>query len=108
LGHATAYTFAALVAVIILRRRLGGLEGRRLAPALGQIVLAGALTGAASWLVSRGVAAALGTEALGAQLLQVGAAIFIGLGVFLAITVALRLPELRLIRETVLGRWGGR
>jgi putative peptidoglycan lipid II flippase len=108
LGHATAYTFAALVAVIVLRRRLGGLDGRRLAPALGQILLAGAVTGGASWLAARAVAASAGTAALGPQILQVGGGILAGLAAFLAITMALRMPELRLIRETVAGRWSGR
>jgi putative peptidoglycan lipid II flippase len=108
LGHATAYAFAALVAVIVLRRRLGGLEGRRLAPALGQILVAGAATGGASWLVARAIAASAGTTALGPQILQVGGGILAGLGAFLAIAMALRMPELRLIKETVVGRWSGR
>jgi putative peptidoglycan lipid II flippase len=108
LGHATAYTFAALVAVVILRGRLEGLEGRRLAPALGQIVLAGAATGAASWLVAEAVASSVGTAALGAQVLQVGAGLLAGVGTFLAITLALKMPELKLIRSSVRGRWRGR
>jgi putative peptidoglycan lipid II flippase len=108
LGHATAYTFAAIFAVIVLRRRLGGLEGRRLAPALGQILLAGAATGGASWLVARAIAASAGTPALGPQILQVGGGILAGVAAFLAITVALRMPELQLIRKTIVGRWSGR
>jgi putative peptidoglycan lipid II flippase len=108
LGHATAYTFAALVAVIVLRRRLGGLDGRRLAPALGQILLAGAATGGAAWLVARGVASSVGTVSLGPQILQVGGGVLAGLGAFLAVSMALRMPELRLIRQTVRGRWSGR
>jgi putative peptidoglycan lipid II flippase len=107
LGHATAYTFAAIVATIVLRRRLGGLEGRRLAPALAQILLAGAATGGVSWLVARGVGGWLGTATLGPQLLQVLGGTVAGLGTFLAIAVALRLPELRLIRVSM-SSWLGR
>jgi putative peptidoglycan lipid II flippase len=108
LGHATAYTFAAVVAVIVLRRRLGGLEGRRLAPALGQILVAGAATGGASWLVARGIEAWLGTATLGPQLLQVGSGIAVGLGTFLAIAAAFKMPELALIRESAFRRRSGR
>lgn len=107
LGHATAYTFAALMAAFILHRRLGGLEGRRLAPVLGQILLAGAGTGAASWLVARWVGSALGTASFGPQLLQVGGGLVAGVGTFLAISVAFRMPELQLIKQAAL-RWGRR
>jgi len=101
LGHATAYTFASLVAVVILRRRLRGLEWRRLARPLGQILLAGAATGAVALLVSRAVGRALGTAALGPQLLQVGGAVLAGLVTFIGLAVAFRLPELALIRQTL-------
>ena len=40
LGHATAYTFAAATAALILRRRVGGLEGRRLVRGLGEALAA--------------------------------------------------------------------
>jgi putative peptidoglycan lipid II flippase len=104
LGHATAYTFAAIVAVIVLRRRLGGLDGRRLAPALGQILAAGAATGGAAWLAARFIGASLGTATLGPQILQVGGGVVAGFGIFIAIAVTLRMPELSLIRDAVLRR----
>jgi putative peptidoglycan lipid II flippase len=107
LGHATAYTFAALMAAFILHRRLGGLEGRRLAPVLGQILLAGAGTGGASWLVARWVGNAVGTASFGPQLLQVLGGLVAGVGTFLAISVAFRMPELQLIKQAAL-RWGRR
>src|SRR2546430_16182364 len=79
-GPTTAYTFAAVMAAFILHRRLGGLEGRRLAPVLGQILVAGAATGGASWLVARWVSDAVGTALLGPQLLQGGRGVVAGLG----------------------------
>jgi putative peptidoglycan lipid II flippase len=108
LGHATAYAFAAVMAVIVLRRRLGALEEGGLLPALGQIMVAGAATGAASWLVARAVATTLGTTGLAAQILQVSGGVLAGLGTFLVIAVTLRMPELQLIRDTVLRRRGSR
>ncbi|MGH2572101.1 MAG: murein biosynthesis integral membrane protein MurJ [Actinomycetota bacterium] len=106
LGHATAYTFAALVSALILRRRLGGLGGRGLAKALGQIAVAGAATGATAYAVARLMAATLGTADLGAQAIQVGAAVVAGIGCFLGLAQLFRLQELRLIRQFVMARVG--
>jgi putative peptidoglycan lipid II flippase len=104
LGHATAYTFAAIVAVIILRRRLGGLEGRRFLPAFGRILVAGLATGAAAYVVARWIGDALGTATLGPQLLQVGGGILAGLLTFIAVAAAFRLQELRVIGQMVRAR----
>jgi putative peptidoglycan lipid II flippase len=104
LGHATAYTFAAIVAVVILRRRLGGLEGRRLLPALGRILLGGVATGAAAYLVARWLGDAFGTASLGPQLVQVGGGVIAGLLTFIGVAAALRMQELTLIQEMVRAR----
>jgi len=104
LGHATAYTFAAITAAVILRRRLGGLEGRRLGLALAQIGLGGALAGGVAYGVSRGVGALLGTTSHAAQLLQVVGGVGVGIAVFLGVAVAFRMPELSLVRQMVAER----
>ena len=106
LGHATAYTFAAVVAALLLRRRLGGLDGRRLGIALGQIALGGVAAGGAAYALSRAVASGLGTATLGASLLQVGAGIAAGVVAFLAVARAFRLEELRLIGDVLRSRIG--
>jgi putative peptidoglycan lipid II flippase len=108
LGHATAYTFAAIVAVFILRRRLGGLEGRRLLPAFGRILVGGLATGAASYVAARWLGDVLGTASLGPQLLQVGGGILAGLVAFIGVAAAFRMQELSLIREMVRARVGRR
>lgn len=104
LGHATAYTFAAIAAAIILRRRLRGLEGRRLAPAFGQILVAGAATGAVAYGVARWFGDAFGTAGLGPQLLQVGGGVIAGLLTFIALAAAFRMQELSLIAQMVRSR----
>jgi putative peptidoglycan lipid II flippase len=104
LAHAIAYTFAAGAGLIIVRRRLGGLEGRRLAMSLSKIGLAGGATGLAAFAASRLVADTLG-GGLAAQLAEVGAGVAGGLAVFVALSLALRLEEFRLIKRTVLDRW---
>jgi len=104
LGHATAYTFAAIVAVLILRRRLGGLEGRRLLPAFGRILLGGLATGAAAYLAARWLGDVFGTASLGPQLLQVGGGVVTGGLSFLAVAAAFRMKEFTLIAQIVRSR----
>jgi len=104
LGHATAYTFASITAALILRRRLGGLDGRRLWSPLLQIGLAGLATGGAALRASSWLGDLLGTASLGPQLLQVGGGVAAGLGAFLGVALLFRLQELALIRQFLLAR----
>ena len=104
LGHATAYTIGAVVFVVVLRRRIGGLDGRRLMRALGQILLAGLAAGAGALAVSQIIAHSLGTVDLGPQLLEVVAGVAAGLAAFLAVALAFRLQELALLRDMVVAR----
>jgi putative peptidoglycan lipid II flippase len=106
LGHATAYTFAAVTAAVILHRRLGGLERRTLLPALGQIGLAGLACGAAAYVVSRWIGEAVPPSTLGPQLLQVAAGMVAGGAAFVAVAAAFRLQELTLIRGLFGARTG--
>jgi len=104
LGHATAYTFAAITAGVILRRRLGGLDGRRLGITVAKITAGGALAGGAAFLVSRAMASSLGSSTFALQALQVGAGVSAGIVVFLGASMAFHLKELMLIRQMVLER----
>jgi putative peptidoglycan lipid II flippase len=106
LGHATAYTFAAVTAAIILRRRLGGLEGRTLGPALAQIALAGMACGVTAFAVSEWMARVAGVSAIGTQVLQVVAGMTAGAAAFVAVASFFRLQELTLIRGLFRGRTG--
>jgi putative peptidoglycan lipid II flippase len=104
LGHATAYTFAAGVSMVVLSRRLRGLEWSRLASGLGRIVVAAALTGAGAFLVARILGSAVGTATFGQQLLQVGAAVAAGVAIFIAAATALRLEEFGLLKRFIRDR----
>jgi putative peptidoglycan lipid II flippase len=104
LGHATAYTGAAIFAAWRLRRRLGGLDERRLTPALARILLGGLATGAAAYVVARWLGDAFGTASLGPQILQVGGGVVAGLLTFIAVAGAFRMQELTLIAQMVRSR----
>ncbi len=106
LGHTTAYTFASLVAVAVIRRRLGGIEGRRVLSGLGRTLAAGAASAAVAWLVARGIGGALGTSTLGAQAAQVLAAVAAGLLVFVGVALILRTDEVDVVKEALRSRFG--
>jgi putative peptidoglycan lipid II flippase len=107
LSNGIGYTFASAVALVILRRRLRGLEGRRISGALARILVAGVAAGATAYGVSRILASSLGSGHLPSELAQVGGAALTGLLVFLALAVAFRLEELQMIKRVVLARVRG-
>jgi putative peptidoglycan lipid II flippase len=104
LGHAIAYTFAAITSATILRRRLGGLEGRALARSMIKIFVAAAATGGAAWLVSWLAGRALDPSTIGGQAAQVGLGVVAGLVAFALTAVALRIGEFDLLKRMVRGR----
>ncbi|HYU56964.1 MAG TPA: lipid II flippase MurJ, partial [Actinomycetota bacterium] len=106
LGHAAGYVFAALVAAVLLARRVGGLRARSLLAGLWKIALASALTGLAAWLAARGIGTWLGTGSLVAQLAQVAGAVLAGLIIFATVSIALRVEEFGLVKRFVLARLG--
>lgn len=101
LGHATAYTFAAIVSALILRRRLGGLEGASLARGLGKVLVGAGLTAAAAWGAARAAASAFGVETFADQVLQVGAGVVAGLIMFIVAAALFRMEEFRLMRRSL-------
>ncbi len=107
LSNGIAYAFASLAALVILRRRLRGLDGRRMAPSLAVIAVAGVASGAAALAVSEAVSHELGVVSLGPQLLQVVGGVAAGVLVFVAMARAFGLEELDMVRglvRSVVGR----
>jgi putative peptidoglycan lipid II flippase len=105
LGHAVSYVFASVVLFLQVRSRVGGLAGERIWRSIGRVLVAGLATAGAAWLVAEAIGRWLGTTTLGAQAIQVMSAVAVGLAVFLASAVALRIEEVDLVRRQVTGRW---
>ncbi len=105
LGHATAYTFAAIVSAT--HPPGAPARHRRAArPPLGaRILVASIATGLAAWGTSFVSARLAGTSALAGQVLQVSTSLVVGVLVFLAVASALRLEELSMLRRLVPGRF---
>jgi putative peptidoglycan lipid II flippase len=89
----------------VLRRELGGIDGRRTLDAVARMLVAtAALCGVSYgvwWVLDR----ALGI-ALWAQIVSVGFAIAAGAAVYAAVVWVLRVPEARQIRSLLAGRMG--
>jgi putative peptidoglycan lipid II flippase len=102
---ATAIATGASVIVqgLILSRELGGLELRSLIESVIRIALGSAALAAVSWAVWSLLDRALG-GGVGAQIAAVGGALLAGAVAYLAVVLALRVPEaaqvLRLVRRT--------
>lgn len=105
LGHAASYVFGAVALTLLIRRRLGGLDGGRVLASLGRTTLVGGATAAVAWLVARLLGDALGTATLADQAVQVFAAIAAGLTIFLAASTALRIEEVDAVRRQLVARW---
>ena len=104
LGHAASYVFASIVALLVLRGRLGGLEVRGMASSLGRTIIAATMTALAAWATSRAVEAWLGTETLASQVALVFLPIAVGLAVFLLGALIFRIEEVDTVKRQLLSR----
>ena len=86
---------------LLIRRRIGGIGGRRILASLARVIVAGVATAAAAWLVAEAFDAWLGTTSLGTQAVQVLGAVAAGLLVFVASAAALRIEEVDMVRKQV-------
>jgi putative peptidoglycan lipid II flippase len=88
---------------LILRRDLGGVEGRRTLGAAARMLAAAALLGAVAYGVWHGLDSALGRSLLG-QIVSVGTALTAGFGVYAGAVWAMRLPEAVQIKRLLMSR----
>ena len=72
LGHAVSYWFASTVLLLLIRRRIGPIGGRRILASLVRILVAGLATAAVAWLVAEGFERWLGTRTIATQAAQSG------------------------------------
>ncbi len=93
LGTALAAIFNALALLWLLRRRLGGLDERRIAIASVKILVASLLMGAAAWYTSDWLLHALPGRGLTLKAVRVGGSIAVGIVVLMGTARALRIAE---------------
>ena len=88
-AYAVAYTVAAVVALVVLQRRVGSLDGRRVARSIAKVAVACVAMGVAVALVARSVGDPDGVGAI----VRTGAGVAVGALVFAMAVVLLRVEE---------------
>jgi len=104
LGNTTAYFVGTILVWVVLSRRLGGLDGKRVFLSLAKIVAASAVMGAATWATAWACGKYVGTTTFLEQFLQVTAALIVAGAVYLGMAVLLKSEEMRALRH-LLGRF---
>ncbi|MEA2555124.1 MAG: putative peptidoglycan lipid flippase [Actinomycetota bacterium] len=106
LGHATSYIFSTAACLVILHKRLSGLDGGRIGRTLARVVPLAALTGVAAWgcthLLERAIGAVTFVERLGGVVGGIAA----GLLVFLGGSLILQIEEADELKSAILRRFG--
>lgn len=102
LGHTIAYTFAAIVSALILRRRLGGLEGATLVRGLSRIAAGAVLTGAAAWGAATFMSGVVAADTFMGQLIEVGTGVAAGVIIFTGAALLFRMEEFDLVKTSIL------
>ncbi len=104
LGTAVSAVFNATVLLWILRSRLGGIDGRRIASSFARIGAASLVMGAAAWATDAAIASRLPSRDVGVLALRVVAAIGVALVVLDLAARALHAREFSEARNLVLAR----
>jgi putative peptidoglycan lipid II flippase len=97
LAWSVAYVVAMVAAMVAMRRRLGRLEGRRLADTFGRVLAGSAVLAVLAWLVAQ----AVGYATPGQAIVATAAALAVGGAGFLLTTHLLRVGELHMLRDAV-------
>ncbi len=105
LATAVCNVVATIALFILLRRRIGRLDGRAIAMSVGKILIASALVAPVAYGLWRPLDSALG-QSFPAQLLSLGVALGASLGVYYVACRALRVRELQALLS-LRGRTGG-
>ena len=93
LSYSLAYTIAGVLALAALRRRIGGIGGRRLAGPVIRMAVAAAVMGIAVFALTRPVGSDVGSGAVA----RLGVGVVIGVVVFGAALLAMRVDDVRQI-----------
>jgi putative peptidoglycan lipid II flippase len=103
-AFAISYVVGAAVSTLLLRRRLGGIDGTRIARLVTQVTVAGGLGAVTASVVAAGVRGLLGHGSLGSGIAVV-LACGIGGVVYVAVVLRMRLPELSALAGTLRNRF---
>jgi len=101
LGNTTAYFAGTVIVWIVLSKRLGGLDGKRVALSMAKILTASAVMGGACYGTVRLCQYLFGVQSFWVQLVQVVAAIVISAAVYVGVSLLLKSEEMRALRNLI-------
>jgi putative peptidoglycan lipid II flippase len=104
LGTSLAALVNAAAQLLLLRRALGGIEGRRVTTTFLKVLVAAMVMAAAGWAVERALQPALPDGSVASQALRVALSIAVALAVLAASATVLRVREFEEARDMVRGR----
>jgi putative peptidoglycan lipid II flippase len=93
LGFSLSHLAGSVILFLLLRRRLGGADGRRIASSLGRTAAAAALTALAAWATAEGIAAVIDVGRPILNLVQVAAAVAAGVLAFVLGALIFQIEE---------------
>jgi putative peptidoglycan lipid II flippase len=105
LGHAVSYAFGSVVLFALLRRRLGSLDGARIASTIARTLVASAATALAAWGAAEIVGGLVDLDRPAGRLVQVTAGVVTGVLVFWAAAAMVRVREVDEVRRALLTRF---
>ncbi len=100
LAFSGAYAVGAVVTLVVLRRRIGGIDGRRIGDMAVRVLAAGLAVAVATWAISRGLGGDGALRAAATTSVGLVAAAILYLGGL----AVLRVPELGMLRAVLPGR----
>jgi putative peptidoglycan lipid II flippase len=100
-GHAASYVLGAVVQGFVLHRRLGGIDGGRVARSALRIAAASGLMGFVVFATHRAVDSIVQGDFFVGQLMTVLVPVAVGAVAYTALTVLLKVEETSMIREVV-------
>jgi putative peptidoglycan lipid II flippase len=105
LGYAASYVAGSAILTFLLSRRLGGIDGRRVASTVARTLAAAAMTAGAAWLAAEGVARVVDVQRPLMRLAQVVAGVAAGVLAFAAGTLIFKIQEADEVRRALTTRF---
>jgi putative peptidoglycan lipid II flippase len=104
-GHAASYLAGTVVLTVLLRRRLGSVDGRHVRSTALRASGAAVVSAAAAWATAWAIAELLPVDRLSGRLVQVAAAILTGVLAFAGASFMLRVEEVDEVRKALTTRF---
>lgn len=105
LGTSLTAIVNASLQLMLLRREINGIEGRRIAASLARVTIAGALMAAVTWAAYAGLEQVLPGDGLMAQIARLTITIGVSLAALAGAAQLLRIPEFGEARDLVIRRF---